>query len=214
MWQSRLKTLNSLSRRKGNLLDVGCGEGLFLELARKDGWNVTGTEISPFATRYGKEKLDLNLLEGDLIDIRLSDKTFDVVTLWHVLEHTTKPIVILKEIRRILKDDGVFILAVPNINNHPSRWMYRLVKGKRMHLFDPKDRELHLYHFTPKTIRLVLEEAGFKVKKIVPDLGIVRCHIMILNQIAKMLSFLIGRIVTDAIEVHAVKGRVKNAIRS
>jgi len=73
-----------------------------------------------------------------------------------------------------------------------------------MHLFDPEDRELHLYHFTPKTIRLALEKTGFRIEKIVPDMGIIQCHIRILNQIARISGILIGRIITDAIEVHAI----------
>lgn len=202
MWRLRLKTLNGFSNKKGKLLDVGCGEGLFLKLAKKDGWDVTGTEISPFAVTYGKEKLGLNILQGELMDIGFPDKTFDAVTMWHVLEHTINPIVVLKEIKRILRDDGVFLLAVPNLNNILSQWAYRLVKGRRMHLFDPEDRELHLYHFTPVTIRLALEKAGFRVKKIIPDMGIVQWHMRILNYIAKVVSLLIGRIVTDAMEVH------------
>jgi 2-polyprenyl-3-methyl-5-hydroxy-6-metoxy-1,4-benzoquinol methylase len=204
MWKSRLETLNNFSRRQGNLLDAGCGECLFLELAREDGWDVTGTEISPFAVKYGRERLDLNILQGELKDIGFPDKTFDAVTMWHVLEHTTNPLVILKEIRRILKDDGVLILAIPNLNNIVSQWAYRLVKGKRMHLFDPLDRELHLYHFTPETIRLALEKAGFRIEEIVPDMGIVQWHIRSLNYFAKGLSLLIGSIITDAIEVHAI----------
>jgi 2-polyprenyl-3-methyl-5-hydroxy-6-metoxy-1,4-benzoquinol methylase len=203
MWKSRLQTLNSFARRKGKLLDVGCGEGLFLELASKNGWNIAGTEISPFAVTYGKGRLGLNILQGELINIGFPDNKFDAVTMWHVLEHTTNPLVILKEIRRILKDDGVFILAIPNLNNILSQWTYRLVKGKKMHLFDPSDRELHLYHFTPETIRLALEKTGFNVEKIVSDMGIVQWHIRSLNYFAQGISFLIGRIVTDAIEVRA-----------
>lgn len=71
-----------------------------------------------------------------------------------------------------------------------------------MHLFDPEDRELHLYHFTPATIRLALEKTGFRVNRIIPDMGIVQWHIRILNHVAKVFSLFIGRIVTDAIEVH------------
>ncbi|MBI5682436.1 MAG: class I SAM-dependent methyltransferase [Deltaproteobacteria bacterium] len=204
MWGRRLKTLNDLSHKKGRLLDVGCAEGLFLELSRKDGWDVNGTEISSFAVKYGKDKISLNILQGELIDIGFPDKSFDAVTMWHVLEHAPNPIVVLNEVRRILKDDGIFIMAIPNLNNILSQWAYRLVKGKRMHLFNPEDRELHLYHFTPDTIRLAIGKAGFRVMEIIPDMGIIPWHIKGLNYIASIISFISGKILTDAIEVHAV----------
>jgi 2-polyprenyl-3-methyl-5-hydroxy-6-metoxy-1,4-benzoquinol methylase len=204
MWESRLKTLNSFSARKGNLLDIGCGEGLFLEIAKRSGWHVTGTEISSFAVKYSREKLGLDIYQGEITDIGFPDKVFDAITMWHVLEHTTNLVAVLKEIRRVLKNNSVLILAIPNIDNILSQWIYRLVKGKKMHLFDPEDRELHLYHFTPKTIRLALEKTGFRIEKIVPDMGIIQCHIRILNQIARISGILIGRIITDAIEVHAI----------
>lgn len=204
MWEKRLKTLNSFFTNKGSLLDVGCAEGLFLELARTDGWGVTGTEISQFAVRYGKEKLGLDIRQGELNSIGFPGKSFDAITMWHVLEHTTNPIAVLKEIRRILKDDGVFILAVPNLNNILSQKVYKLVKGKKMHLFDIKDRELHLYHFTLETIKMILEKTGFKVIKIVPDMGIVQWHLKSLNYLAVLFGYLIGRIITDAVEVHAI----------
>ncbi|MFQ5900905.1 MAG: class I SAM-dependent methyltransferase [Thermodesulfobacteriota bacterium] len=204
MWQSRLKTLNVCSGRKGKLLDVGCGEGLFLELAGKEGWDTTGVEFSPFAARYGRDKLGLNIFQGELTNAEFPDNTFDAVTMWHVLEHTQDPVAALREARRVLKDDGVFILAVPNLNNYIYQWVYRLVKGRKMHLFDPDDRELHLCHFTPETIRLALEKACFRVERIIPDMGIVRIHIKGLNHIARVFSILIGRIITDAIEVYAI----------
>jgi 2-polyprenyl-3-methyl-5-hydroxy-6-metoxy-1,4-benzoquinol methylase len=134
MWEKRLKTLNSLSVKKGPLLDVGCAEGLFLELAAKDGWAVTGTEISHYAVRHGKEELGLNVMQGELRDMKFSDSSFDAVTMWHVLEHTVNPMDVLKEIRRILKDDGVFVMAIPNLNNILSQIVYRIIKGRPIHL--------------------------------------------------------------------------------
>ena len=202
MWDKRLNTLNRLSVQKGRLLDVGCAEGLFLEQAAHDGWEVTGTEISSFAVRHCKEKLGLNVMQGELADIKFPDSAFHAVTMWHVLEHTPDPIAVLREIRRILKYDGVFVMAIPNLHNILSQYAYRLIKGRRIHLFDPDDRELHLYHFTPETIRLASEKAGFSVQKIVPDMGIVQWHIKGLNYIAAAGSRLIGKIITDAIEVH------------
>jgi 2-polyprenyl-3-methyl-5-hydroxy-6-metoxy-1,4-benzoquinol methylase len=202
MWEKRLQTLNSLAGHKGRLLDVGCAEGLFLEQAVKDGWSVTGTEISPFAVRHGKEKLSLNVMQGELADMKFPDDSFDAVTMWHVLEHTVNPVGVLSEIRRVLKDDGVFVMAIPNLDNILSQFAYRLIRGRRIHLFDPDDRELHLYHFTPRTIRMASEKAGFHVQKILPDMGIVQWHIKGLNHIAAAGSRVIGRIITDAIEIH------------
>lgn len=205
MWRERLKTLNSLFTKKGKLLDIGCGEGLFLELAKNNGWDVTGTEVSPFAVSYGKERLGLQILQGEIMNIRFPDKSFDVVTMWHVLEHTIDPIATLKEVRRIIKDDGVFILAIPNLNNILSQWVYRIAKGRKMHLFAPEDRELHLFHFTKETIKLALEKTGFKMVTIMPDMGIVRWKIKILNYIAYAFGYFItGEIITDAIEIHAI----------
>jgi 2-polyprenyl-3-methyl-5-hydroxy-6-metoxy-1,4-benzoquinol methylase len=203
MWRKRLKTLNSLSKKKGRLLDIGCGEGLFLEIAKRDGWDVIGTELSSFAVNHIREKHGIQVFKGEIVDIGLPDKSFDAVTMWHVLEHTTDPIMTLKEIKRVIKEDGIFILAVPNLNNYPSKWVYRIVKGRRMHLFSPEDRELHLYHFTPKTIELALEKTGFGVERIIPDMGIIQWPIRIINYIEYLVSPLTGMIVTDAIEILA-----------
>ncbi len=141
-------------------------------------------------------------MQGELSEMKFPDNSFDAVTMWHVLEHTTDPVAVLREIRRILKDNGTFILAIPNLDNIISQFAYRLIKGRRIHLFDPDDRELHLFHFTPGTIKLASEKAGFSVRKIMPDLGIVQWHIKALNCVAAAGSRLTGRIITDAIEVH------------
>lgn len=203
MWNKRLKALDRFSGGRGNLLDVGCAEGLFMELAREDGWDVTGTEFSPFAVKYCKEQLGLRVFLGELPDIGFPDKAFDSVTMWHVLEHTTDPVAILKEIRRVLKDDGRFLMAIPNANNFFSQCLYRAVKGRRMHLFNPEDRELHFYHFTPETIALALEKTGFKVLKIQPDMGIVRRRIQILNIASIIIGAMTGRLIADAMEIYA-----------
>ena len=204
MWQSRLNTLRRLSKTKGHLLDVGCGDGLFLELARNDGWLVTGTEISSFAMTYGRDQVGLNIIQGDILEIEFPAKEFAAITMWHVLEHTTSPLETLSKLRGVLKDNGVLIIAVPNLENKLSQWLYWLIKGKRLHLFDPGDRELHLFHFNSKTIRLALEKAGFRVVTILPDLGIVSSKKKVINHTARIAGGFFGRILTDAMEVHAI----------
>ncbi|MFV1952013.1 MAG: class I SAM-dependent methyltransferase [Nitrospinota bacterium] len=203
MWQKRLDTLDGL-KDKGKLLDIGCGEGLFLEMAKKDGWDVQGTEVSPFSPEHIIETLDIPVFHGELHRASFPDKTFDAVTMWHVLEHTVNPLETLIEVKRIIRDDGIFILAVPNLNNIVFQRAYRIFKGKRIHLFDPKDRELHIYHFTSATIQLALERSGFQVIKIRPDNGIVDTRKKAVYLLANILSRLSNRIVTDAIEVISV----------
>jgi 2-polyprenyl-3-methyl-5-hydroxy-6-metoxy-1,4-benzoquinol methylase len=204
MWQSRLKRLEKLSKGKGSLLDVGCGDAFFLELAKNDGWLVTGTDISSYAVKHGRDQVGLTIIQGDILEIELPTREFDAVTMWHVLEHTTSPLETLRKLRQIIKDNGVFIIAVPNLDNKLSQWLYRLIKGKRLRLFDPGDRELHLYHFNSETIRLAVEKAGFKVVAVLPDRGIVQSRKKAINHIARITGSLTGRILTDALEIHAI----------
>lgn len=204
MWKKRLETLDRLSGRKGSLLDVGCGDGLFLELAKSACWQPTGTEVSSFASAYGNGSLGLPIHQGELYEIGFPDATFDAITMWHVLEHTTDPLAVLREAKRIIKKDGVLIVAVPNLNNILSQWAYRIVKGKSMHLFDPEDRELHIYHFNARTITMALEKAGFMVRGIAPDMGIVQHRIRIINHIARAAGIVSNTLISDALEIHAV----------
>ena len=204
IWKERLETLTTTTGEgRGKLLDVGSAEGLFLELAKADGWEVAGTEISAFAAGYGKDTLGLNIFHGELADAAFPDKAFDAVTLWHVLEHTTGPLSVLREIRRIVKDDGILILALPNLDNKVMQIAYRLVKGKARLLFSPEDRELHLYHFNKETIQKALEKTGFEVVKTIPDRGICDRKIIFIDAIARAFDGIFGTTTVEALEIHA-----------
>jgi len=88
MWSRRLEKLERF-RHKGKLLDVGCGDGAFLVLAKKSGWEITGTELSRYAAKYAFDKLGIKVFCGELFDAQYPTYSFDVVTMWHVLEHVT-----------------------------------------------------------------------------------------------------------------------------
>jgi 2-polyprenyl-3-methyl-5-hydroxy-6-metoxy-1,4-benzoquinol methylase len=116
-----------------------------------------GVEISGSAD-YAAEALKLDVRKGDLFEARFRDALFDVVTLYHVLEHTHDPSSVCKEIARILKEDGHLVIQVPNADS----WQYRLFK-ERWAAFDvPRD----LFYFTPRTIKALLAKAGFEVVKV------------------------------------------------
>lgn len=204
MWEKRLNGLEK-SCPKGRLLDVGCGNGAFLELAQKRGWDVSGTEYSSYAAEYAGKALGIRVFNGELFAAAYPDASFDAVTMWHVLEHVTDPQRYLKEVCRILKPSGLLVLAVPNVNDLLMKAAYGLFKFKRYRLFSKSDRELHLYHFSSKTIKASLEAAGLRCLRLGPDNGIVEPAKKIINMAASAPYYLFGISIFNAIEVYAVK---------
>lgn len=139
---------------KGSLLDVGCGYGFFLELALKKGWKVDGVEPCAHARAYAASR-SLKIESGDLFARAYDDETFDVITLFYVLEHLRDPLKYLGEINRILKSGGLLLARVPNTTP--------LVKLLKVFNIPNKlyDVPSHLSDFSPRTIALALKKTGF-----------------------------------------------------
>lgn len=149
-----LQLINNLKPQKGKLLDIGTAGGSFLGVAHHLGWDVLGCEPNRWMAEWGSAHYGIDIHPGTIFDMALPDAEFDVVTLWDVLEHTPDPQAVLKECRRILKPDGVIIINYPDIQSLVSRLMGR----KWVFLLS-----VHLYYFTPDTIRAMLTQTGFKV---------------------------------------------------
>jgi 2-polyprenyl-3-methyl-5-hydroxy-6-metoxy-1,4-benzoquinol methylase len=202
MWLRRLKAIEKI-KKTGTLLDVGCGDGSFLKLAQDRGWNVYGTELSAYAVKKVATFVGNRIFCGELGEAKHPGNMFDVVTLWHVLEHVTDPAACLAEIQRIIKPDGLLVLAVPNIQDFLTPFAFRLLKGRRMKLFSPSDREIHLYHFSVNTLQHYLEQQGFHRFSVMPDFGIIDMRKKIINYISLVAYYLIGYPAFSAIEMHA-----------
>lgn len=152
-----LKVLKFTERSTGKVLDIGCGTGDRLDVFRSKGFETYGVEISDSAD-YAKEQLKLNVLKRDLFSANFPNKYFDIITLYHVLEHTYNPLKVCEEIHRILKEDGFLVIQVPNKES----FQYKLFR-KRWAAFDvPRD----LYYFGTKTLSSLLKKVGFKVLKV------------------------------------------------
>lgn len=204
MWRTRLDRIEHRIK-KGNLLDVGCGDGSFLELAQQGGWAIHGTEYSPHASQFTGKRLGIQVYCGDLATAGYPETAFDVVTMWHVLEHVTDPMSHLLEIHRILKPSGLLVLAVPNVNDRVMQWAYRIIRGRPLKLFSQADREVHLYHFSTTTLRTYLYKTGFRCIRLSPDTGIVDRGKQFVNGFATILFHLTGLEYYNAIEVWAIK---------
>lgn len=139
----------------GHLLDVGCATGEFLARMMEYGWQVQGVELSPTAAETARREYGLDVLTGDLAQAQFPDCYFDVVTLWDVLEHLYDPLAELVEISRLLKDDGLLVIELPNIRSFDAA------------LFGPYwiglDMPRHLYVFPPAPLEAMLKQAGFQI---------------------------------------------------
>lgn len=139
----------------GKLLDIGCATGEFLEVADHRGWLVQGIEISTYAANIAKDK-GIPVFAGVLEEAKFPFGSFDVVTMWDLIEHIKDPLNHLREIKRILKPNGFIGISTPNFESLRAR-----IEGRNWWGF--KESQEHLYFFSPKTLRNMLEKTGFEI---------------------------------------------------
>jgi 2-polyprenyl-3-methyl-5-hydroxy-6-metoxy-1,4-benzoquinol methylase len=152
-----------LEGKTGRLLDVGSGLGYFLKIASAySSWEVFGYEISETAVNYSRNKLGLtNVYCGKVEESKFSPNSFNIITLWDVIEHIPNPNSLLTSLASILAPDGFLFLHTPNVLIQlPKARLKKLLKGMRpgISYLEAKD---HLNIYSTKTITLVLRGAGF-----------------------------------------------------
>ncbi len=140
------------------ILDYGCGVGDFLAFLQTKDYQVTGFEPDEKARQIAKQKIgDHHIMHSSLKD---STETYDIITLWHVLEHIPNLNEILIQLRNHLKDDGTLILALPNHASHDAK-----IYGKHWAAYDvPR----HLWHFNYNSLQAVLKQFGMKIESSYP----------------------------------------------
>ena len=142
---------------KGPLLDIGCGPGLFLELAKEKGVSpVKGIDISSYAVDYCLNTLNLDVQKGDLLDFNFVPGSFNLITMFDAIEHLQNPKEELMEINKILTDNGTLAIITPDINALAAR----LVKNKWEEIQRLPE---HLVFFSKATIAYILKKTGFQI---------------------------------------------------
>ena len=176
LWKRRLKKLKNYDAASGSLLDVGAGIGQFMHVASDTFSEVCGTEVSASAISIAKERYGFDLYKGVIEDIDFGGKKFDVITLFHVLEHVPNPRDTLESCYKNLAVNGIVVVAVPNdLQNIKNKIKYLLtLTGIKTYTnfnkymlpeikLDGTVDEIHLSHFYPKTLCRLFNSVGLKV---------------------------------------------------
>ena len=149
--------------RSGRLLDMGSGLGFFLKaMAPYANWEAHGCEISPAAVRYAREKLGLpNVICGRLEEVDLPQSSFDLITMWDVVDHILRPDPLLRRCHALLREGGFCFVRAPNVSIQlPRARLIKLLRGTQASVRYLQARD-HLHHYSMSSIRRLLERNGF-----------------------------------------------------
>ena len=154
--KNKLNLVNSLQPSKGSILDIGAGTGDFLSVVKENGWSIVGVEPSEKAKAIAKFK-GVSFVEETS---ELENNSFDVITMWHVLEHVPNLESQIKELKRLLKPNGSLIIAVPNFKSFDAKRY-----GKFWAAYDVP---IHFWHFSKTAIKKLFAKEDMELVKVLP----------------------------------------------
>lgn len=155
----KLKLINSFSSEEKNLLDIGCGTGAFLKTAKDDGWEVFGIEPNEKAREIANKSCEGSVFNSEELEI-FKTKSFDVITLWHVLEHLPNLDAQALILKTLLKPNGTLVIAVPNYKSYDAKY-YK-------NFWAAYDVPRHLWHFSRESILRLFKTVEMKVVNTLP----------------------------------------------
>ena len=157
--KSKLKLINTHSAEAKTLLDFGCGTGDFLQVAQNNNWEVFGIEPNEEARHIANKKSNNAVFDTDQL-LKFDKHSFDVITLWHVLEHLPNLEEQISKFKKLLKPDGTLIIAVPNHKSYDAKHYKQF--------WAAYDVPRHLWHFNKTSVFKLMEKHNMQVKKIKP----------------------------------------------
>jgi len=160
--RQKVKLINSQAGSDKSILDIGCGTGDFLYACKNGGWKVKGIEPNDKARNLALKKMNSeSFLVKDIQDLLINEKeAYDVITMWHVLEHIPNLDNYISNLKQLLKPKGTLIIALPNYKSHDAVY-YKT-------FWAAYDVPRHLWHFSRKSIKYIFKKNYFNVSKIIP----------------------------------------------
>lgn len=157
--KQKLKLISSVVGSDKNLLDIGCGTGDFLKIAKDNNWTVSGIEPNSQAREIANEKTSNSVFKIEQL-LQFKAQSFDVITLWHVLEHLPNLEDHISIFKRLLKPNGTLIIAVPNFKSYDANY-YK-------NYWAAFDAPRHLWHFSKTSISKLVSNEHMEVVKTLP----------------------------------------------
>ncbi len=158
--KKKLRIINKLSE-KGSILDYGCGTGAFLNTCKRGGWQTTGVEPNADARKIAEQTAETSIVKNlETLQDNEGITGFDVITLWHVLEHISDINEVIQQLKNLLNKNGKLIVAVPN-HQALDQQIYK-------EHWAAYDLPRHLYHFGQSTMKAIMKKHKFKLIKTIP----------------------------------------------
>ncbi|MDO8469251.1 MAG: class I SAM-dependent methyltransferase [Candidatus Peribacter sp.] len=158
-FRRRIVPFTAIVQKPGKALDIGCATGCFLRVLQDDyHWDAIGLEPSAYIGEFGRKMNQVRILTGTLDSIHFTPHSFDLISLWDVIEHIPDPIQFLQSIHSLLKPEGQLLIETQDIDTLFARLM-----GRKWHHFKHAE---HLWHFSRKTMDLLLRKSGFSIASI------------------------------------------------
>ena len=155
----RYQFMKKIIPKKSRVLEIGSGHGFFLEIMKTNGFDIIGYDISKEKRKYSKKITDVPVYDININEKIPADNKFDIVVLFHTLEHIIDPITLLKNIKKLLKPKGKILIEVPNSDD----FHLKLNKFYKEFYWE----RAHIHYFNPKILKNVIQKSGFKNIRIV-----------------------------------------------
>ena len=160
-WNGRINLIRMMlggDTQGKKMLEIGCAYGLFLDCARQQRFDVTGVEFSRAGIEWIRKHLNIDVYHGEIEKIHLPANNYDVICFWDVIEHVKNPILFLRSVSQLAKDNGIIVFSCPYFSSIPAQLL-----GPRWWTLRP---EQHLSHFTPQTLELACSDAKLELIRV------------------------------------------------
>jgi len=163
-YRRRMSVVRRHFPEPGRVLDVGCAAGFFLSVMKDAGWDVTGLEPSDAIRKHARDLIGAENVRGELLgEAELEPGSFDLITMWDVIEHIPDAVGALRSAGQLLAPGGKLLIETQNVDSRAAK-----VLGKRWQHYKHAE---HIYHFNPSTMKDLLGQAGFEILENRPALG-------------------------------------------